>query len=103
MDKNAAVEVVQSFRKVLAQKNMSVDRIILFGSYAKGTQQDGSDIDVAVISKDFEGKSYWDRIEILTDAIFEVFQPIEAIPFTPDEWEKSDKRIIDYASEGEVL
>jgi len=31
-------------------------------------------------------KSYWKRINILTDAIYQVFTPIEASAFTPDEW-----------------
>ena len=103
MDKNAAIEALQEFRKALGGKNIRIDKLILFGSYAKGTQRDGSDIDVAVISRDFEGKSYWERIEILGDAIFEVFQPIEAVPFTPNEWERNDKLIIHYVPEGEVL
>jgi predicted nucleotidyltransferase len=32
--------------------NFEVDEIILFGSYARGTANDNSDIDVAVISPD---------------------------------------------------
>lgn len=32
--------------------NFEVDEIVLFGSYAKGTADDNSDIDVAVISPD---------------------------------------------------
>jgi predicted nucleotidyltransferase len=103
VDKDAAVEAIRKFKKALERKNIKVDKIVLFGSYAKGTQKDGSDIDVAVISKDFQGKDYWTRIEILTDAIYEVFEPIEAVPFTPEEWERSDRCIIDYAREGEVV
>jgi len=103
MDKNTAIEATRKFRKALEERNIKVDKIILFGSYSKGTQRDGSDIDVAVISKDFEGRNYWERIDILTDAIYEVFQPIEAVPFTPKEWEKGDKLIINYAAEGEAI
>ena len=32
-----------------------VDRAILFGSYAKGTQREDSDIDLIIISPDFRG------------------------------------------------
>lgn len=103
MDKDAAIEAIRKFKKALERKNIKVDKIILFGSYAKGTQRDGSDIDVAVISNDFQGRNYWERIDILTDAIYEVFEPIEAVPFTPEEWERGDRRIIDYATEGEVI
>ena len=32
---------------------------MLFGSYATGQYRDDSDIDLVVISRDFENKSYW--------------------------------------------
>lgn len=36
------------------KKYYNVAAIILFGSYAKGTENENSDIDIAVISDDFE-------------------------------------------------
>ncbi|MDR0499909.1 MAG: nucleotidyltransferase domain-containing protein [Coriobacteriales bacterium] len=35
---------------------MSIDHVYLFGSYAKGTANDNSDIDLCFFSSDFEGK-----------------------------------------------
>jgi predicted nucleotidyltransferase len=35
---------------------MPIDRVYLFGSYAKGTANDGSDIDLCFFSSDFEDK-----------------------------------------------
>ena len=43
---------------VFAQK-YNVDKIILFGSRAKGTHRERSDIDIAVSGGDFDG-FYWD-------------------------------------------
>ena len=43
---------------VFAQK-YNVDKIILFGSRAKGTHRERSDIDIAVSGGDFDG-CYWD-------------------------------------------
>ena len=60
-------------------------------------------IDVVVISDDFADKNYWERIDILSDAIYEVFEPIEAIAMTVKEWENGDSLIIDYAEKGEVV
>lgn len=37
----------------------NVDKIILFGSRAKGTHRERSDIDIAVLGGDFDG-FYWD-------------------------------------------
>lgn len=35
-------------------KHYKIDAIILFGSYAKGTYNENSDIDIAIISSDFK-------------------------------------------------
>ena len=97
MDKNAAIDIVRRFRKAIEARNIVVNKIVLFGSYAFGNQREGSDIDVAVISDDFRNKGYWDRIDILSHAIYEVFEPIEAIALTTDVcriWQKKEDRLI---------
>jgi hypothetical protein len=38
---------------------------------------------VVVISSDFIGKGYWERIDILTEVIYEIFAPVEAVAMTP--------------------
>jgi len=103
MDKRAAVDIVTRFRKGIEARGIRPQRVILYGSYATGTNKDDSDIDVVVISDDFNGKSYWERIDILADAIYEIFAPVEAVAMTPDEWERGDSFITDFARKGEVL
>ena len=48
MDKSEVVNIVSKY-KVLVSKHFDVENIILFGSYAKGNQNDDSDIDVAIV------------------------------------------------------
>ncbi len=48
MDKGYVVECVRSFADK-ARQSMGVQQVILFGSYAKGTATEHSDIDVAVV------------------------------------------------------
>jgi predicted nucleotidyltransferase len=103
MDKISALNSLHNFRLALESKGIRINRLILFGSYAQGKAKEGSDIDVLVISDDFSGKDYWERIDILADAIYEVFEPIEAVALTIEEWEKSESVIVDYAKEGEVI
>lgn len=44
-------------------KNFKVDEILLFGSYAKGTETDLSDVDIAVISPDLiEGQAMFKNV-----------------------------------------
>jgi len=76
MDKKAVLKIIADFRNVLESKGTKVDKIILFGSYTTGQNREDSDIDIVVISQDFENKGYWQRIDILSDAIYEIFEPI---------------------------
>jgi len=92
MDKKSVLKRVSRFKKSLESKGIKVDRMLLFGSCAKGTQKEGSDIDVVVISESLNGKGYWERIQILSDAIYEIFEPIEAVAMTPEEWDKANLR-----------
>jgi predicted nucleotidyltransferase len=103
MDKQAVLKIISEFRSLLETKGIKSQKLILFGSFAKGNFHQESDIDLVVISKDFENKNYWERIEVLSEAIYEMFKPIEAIAMTPTEWEQGDSMIIDYARNGEVI
>jgi len=54
MDKKEAVSLVEKFTSALLQDYNPL-YVILYGSYARGTQSDCSDIDVAVIVNHIEG------------------------------------------------
>lgn len=53
------IKMVRKFVAALIKEGIPVDKIVLYGSYAKGKQRPDSDIDVAVVSSSF-GK---DRVE----------------------------------------
>jgi predicted nucleotidyltransferase len=103
MGKAAVLKIIGQFRVALEKKGIKIERIVLYGSYAAGTQRVGSDIDLVVIADDFSGMGYWQRIEMLSEAIYEVFKPIEAVAMTRAEWEKGDSFIVDFARNGEVV
>lgn len=103
MDKKAAIEAVAKFRQAIEARGIRPHKIILFGSYATGANREGSDIDIVVISDDFVGRSYWERIDILSDAVYEVFAPVEVTALTREEWERGDSFVTAFARDGEVL
>lgn len=66
MDK-IPVDIKQAVKQYiinLKKSNIDLQKIILFGSYVSGQYKDYSDIDVAIISKDFSGIRYDDRIKV---------------------------------------
>ncbi|HLP46663.1 MAG TPA: nucleotidyltransferase domain-containing protein [Candidatus Deferrimicrobium sp.] len=102
MDKKSVLNIIDRFKNILEQK-VKITKIILFGSYARGNYNDNSDIDLIVISNDFAAMNYWERIDFLSGAIYEIFEPIEALLFTPSEWEKNTSLLNDYACDGETV
>lgn len=103
MDKKAVVAIVGRFARELQIRGIRPQKVILYGSQAVGTATEASDIDVVVISESFVGMSYWERIEVLTEAIYAVYAPVEAVAMTPEEWQAGDSMIVDFAGKGEVL
>jgi len=96
-------QITKRFRASIEAQGISVKQLVLFGSYAENREREGSDIDIAVISEDFKKKSYWQRIDLLSKAIFDVMEPIEAVSFTPEEWEKQDTMICQFAHGGKPI
>ncbi|KKM12715.1 hypothetical protein SY88_02280 [Clostridiales bacterium PH28_bin88] len=78
-------EVIASYLNVLGQFGIRVQRALLFGSQAKGTASDDSDIDLLIISNDFAGLNLRERAEILGRAAARIMEPVEARGYTPEE------------------
>jgi predicted nucleotidyltransferase len=61
MDKTAAIESVKK-NADRVRRDFNVKQVILFGSYAKGTAREDSDIDVAVVFERIDG----DYLDVIT-------------------------------------
>lgn len=55
VEKTVSKTIMDSIQKYIEKISQyyKIDAIILFGSYAKGTENEDSDIDIAIISSDF--------------------------------------------------
>jgi predicted nucleotidyltransferase len=87
MGKDRSVRIVRKSIKALKQEGIPVDRVILYGSYAKGKTRPDSDIDVAVISKNF-GQ---DRVEegmTLFRISGKIDPRLEPIPISSESYQK---------------
>lgn len=63
--KAIATEITQKISPKIKKFNINSDKIILYGSYAKGNPREDSDIDLVVISNDFKNMNLRERLEIL--------------------------------------
>jgi predicted nucleotidyltransferase len=103
MDKAEALAIVDRFRLALEQRGVRASKIVLFGSFARGNWREDSDIDIAIISPDFEGKDLWQRVKILADEVYELWEPVEAVAFSPAEWERGSSLVAQFAKQGELV
>ena len=58
------VDIVNRYIKIV-NENYDVIAIILFGSYAKGTQREDSDIDIAVITDDIKTDKFDEEVNLM--------------------------------------
>lgn len=79
--------VINDYVKVLASKNVHVEKVILYGSYAAGMERTDSDIDLIVISSDLERFTFPERLGFLSRATLHIPGPLEVIGYTPAEIE----------------
>ena len=54
MDKREVIEIVKRYAEEV-YKSFNPDKIYLYGSHAKGTAKDISDIDVAIVYEEYQG------------------------------------------------
>jgi predicted nucleotidyltransferase len=81
---------------------------IIFGSYAKGTQREDSDIDIIIVSRDFRNKSIFERVELTTgigrELVKKVEKPFDLLFYSDDEWNGGYSLMINSAKEeGELI
>ena len=82
-------ELIARYIRALKEKEISVDRAVLFGSYAKGTSDKWSDIDVALVSNAFEGNWIKDRNKIRAITL-SISSDIQVLPYRPENFTSED-------------
>ncbi|MDI6735280.1 MAG: nucleotidyltransferase domain-containing protein [bacterium] len=80
-----AIEVLKKFLKMVESADIGIERVILFGSYAKGYAGKWSDIDVALVSSNFSGIPFYDS-KMLNPFLLKIDSRIELHPFRPEDF-----------------
>lgn len=94
MDKDSnkiILKELKNFKKKL-QKKYKIEKIILFGSRARGDYLHNSDVDVIIISDDFKGTKIRDRSSEFLK-YWNILPDLEAIGYTKDEFKRKSKEL----------
>lgn len=95
-------KIVKKYYENLIQAGLPVEKIFLFGSYAQNEQDEYSDIDVAVVLKEFLGDRFNTRLVLMKYAR-EFNENIEPHPFLNSEFDQSNPFVKEILQTGEVL
>ena len=81
------------------QKKFKLDDAYLYGSFAKGTSNKWSDIDIAIVSSDFSGDLFEDRL-ILMRMASSIDDRIEPKPYTRELFNADDPLVDEIQKHG---
>lgn len=100
-------EIAATIKDFLLRRHIKVDRIILFGSRARGFPSGDSDFDIAIVSEFFEGKSIFQKAKILRGLgwlLVEKFMlPFDIISVSKKEWEEGFSPLVGFIRQGRTI
>ncbi len=100
--KSSIINLIKEYILRLKENNISIEKVLLFGSIMKGTSREDSDIDIAVISSSFKGDRYSDR-RLIVPLRRGIDSRIEPIPFTPEDYAQGGILIDEIKSTGQEI
>ena len=105
MLEHSVLTSVESYLTALNSRGIPIEKAVVFGSWAKGLADAWSDIDLLVISPQFDGIKDRNTINLLWRVAARTDSRIEPIPCGSRQWRDDDtSAIIEIARrEGEIL
>ena len=84
-------EIIKQYKDTLLECGIKVERIILYGSFAQGDLRENSDIDLVVVSDNFQKMNLREGLEVLGIGAAKIMKPIEAKGYTAKEIKSAPK------------
>jgi predicted nucleotidyltransferase len=98
MAKNEVIRTKDLLFSLLRERNISVDKIVVFGSYARNTAKADSDIDIIIVSKDFRGKGIFKKVALSrgmhSDLVRKINMPVDLMYYSDTEWKNNSSLMI---------
>ena len=102
LTQQTAINTVRDYAHEIGNSGVSLKYVILYGSFAKGTQHEWSDIDVALVADEFEGLPT-DHYFFAPIAIKKPYIRIETITYPTEYFLEGDPFIEEIKKEGILI
>ena len=101
----SVIDSIKTYLRKVNENGIPVSFGVLFGSQARGTADEQSDIDLLVVSQHFDGKKDRRETSLLWQLTVDTDSRVEPIPVGEREWIEDDSRaIVEIARrEGQVV
>lgn len=100
--KSLVIKKVKRYLKELIKHKIRIEKAYLYGSYARGNYHKDSDIDVIIISKDFQGIGIYDWKRIIPYRR-NIDVKIEPIAYKTEDFNDSDPLAVEVMATGEEI
>ena len=96
---NEIIHTVRRTVELLRNNNIDIKKAYLFGSYANGSVHEWSDIDIALVSDDFSGDRYIERLRVMK-ITNKVDNRIEPAPYNSEQFTEIDPLVWEIKNHG---
>jgi predicted nucleotidyltransferase len=103
LTQNAAIEIVGNYAREVEAQGVHLSTVIMYGSFAKGTQHEWSDIDVALVADKFTGVGFFDKKLFPYIGIKKPYIRIETKTYPTDYFRCGDPFIEEIKKEGIMI
>jgi predicted nucleotidyltransferase len=103
LTRNAAIKIVENYAQEIAAQGVRLRAVMLFGSFARGTQHEWSDIDVALVADEFTGLGFIDKKLFPYIGIKQPYLRIESKTYPTEYFRAGDPFIEEIKKEGILI
>ena len=93
MAKKQIIDIAKKYSLYLQKKGIPISKTVLFGSWARGTAREDSDIDLCLISSRF-GKDGIEEMQYLLRQTSAIDDRIEPVPVSFNDYQKNATPLI---------
>jgi len=88
------IDIARFYLRLVNENGIPVSFGVLYGSQARGTAREDSDIDLLVVSSHFDGHKTYDEVSKLWRLTASSDNRVEPVPVGEREWLEDDSRAI---------